>query len=83
MRSTCGDCGISSRTWGTGGDLEPLLLGKMSLEDVPVIVELRWRGYLEPPRLIPRFLSAPGSEAAIARLREGLTIFDLLDEALQ
>ncbi|CAN5727923.1 flavohemoglobin expression-modulating QEGLA motif protein [soil metagenome] len=67
---------------GEGGDLEPLLLGKMCLDDVPVIEELRWRGYLEPPRLTPRFLDAPESEAAMGRLRGGLTIFDLLKEAL-
>src|SRR5690606_31956556 len=42
-----------------GGALEPLLVGKTSLADVPVIEELRWRGYLQPPRLTPRFLAAP------------------------
>ncbi|TVP48385.1 MAG: DUF1704 domain-containing protein [Gemmatimonadales bacterium] len=68
---------------GEGGDLEPLLLGKMCLDDVPVIEELRWRGYLEPPRLTPRFLDAPESEAALGRLRGGLTIFDLMKEALE
>lgn len=68
---------------GDGGDLEPLLLGKVSLADVPIVEELRWRGYLEPPRLTPRFLAAPESEAALERLRGGLTVFDLLKEALR
>jgi len=66
-----------------GGALEPLLVGKTSLADVPVIEELRWRGYLHPPRLTPRFLAAPRSEETLGHLRRGLTIFDMLNEALQ
>jgi uncharacterized protein (TIGR02421 family) len=66
-----------------GRALEPLLVGKTSLADVPVIEELLWRGYLQPPRLTPRFLTAPRSEATLGHLRGGLTIFDLLNEALR
>jgi len=66
-----------------GGDLEPLLLGKLAIADVPAIEELRWREYLQPPRLIPRFLTAPGAEGALLRLRRGHSLFQLVTEITQ
>ncbi len=66
-----------------GHDLEPLLLGKISLRDVPAIEELRWREYLRPPRLTPRFLTNPGAADAMMRLRRGTSIHDLLTGPLQ
>jgi len=66
-----------------GGDLEPLLLGKVAISDVPAIEELRWREYLKPPRLIPRFLTAPGAEEAMLRLRRGHSLLQLVTEITQ
>jgi len=66
-----------------GRDLEPLLLGKVAISDVPAMEELRWRQYLKPPRLIPRFLSAPGAEDAMQRLRRGHSLFQLVTEITQ
>jgi len=66
-----------------GGELEPLLLGKLALSDVPAIEELRWREYLKPPRLTPRFLTAPGAEAAMRRLRRGHSLVQLVTEIMQ
>jgi uncharacterized protein (TIGR02421 family) len=63
-----------------GRDLEPLLLGKLAIADVPAIEELRWRDYLKPPRLIPRFLTAPGAESAMLRLRRGHSLLQLVTE---
>lgn len=63
-----------------GRDLEPLLLGKLAIADVPAIEELRWREYLKPPRLIPRFLTAPGAEDAMQDLRRGHSPFQLVTE---
>lgn len=65
---------------GAGHDLEPLLLGKLALSDVPAIEELRWREYLKPPRLIPRFLGAPGADTAMKRLRSGTSLLQLVTE---
>ncbi len=64
-----------------GRDLEPLLLGKVAIADVPAIEELRWREYLHPPRLMPRFLTAPGAEDAMQRLRRGHSLIELLTES--
>ncbi len=63
-----------------GRDLEPLLLGKVAIADVPAIEELRWREYLKPPRLIPRFLTAPGAEEAMRALRRGHSALQLVTE---
>ncbi len=66
------------RYLGEGRDLEPLLLGKLALADVPALEELRWRQYLKPPRLTPRFLTNPGAADAMQRLRRGHPLPDLL-----
>jgi len=66
------------RYLGEGRDLEPLLLGKLALVDVPPIEELRWREYLKPPRLTPRFLTNPGAVDAMQRLRRGHPLPELL-----
>jgi uncharacterized protein (TIGR02421 family) len=63
-----------------GHPVDPLLVGKVPLEFVPVIQELQWRGVLRPPRLQPRWLTAPGSQARLAAVRAGLGILDLIPE---
>ncbi|MBB5748629.1 flavohemoglobin expression-modulating QEGLA motif protein [Micrococcus sp. TA1] len=40
-----------------GGTLDLLLLGKFSLQDLPLVTDLRDRGVLQPPRLQPRWLT--------------------------
>lgn len=67
------------RYFADGGALEPLLVGKIAFEHVSMMEELRWRGVLNPPRLMPRYLNGPSVEAKLARLREGLTVTDLLE----
>lgn len=49
-----------------GGDLEILLSGKIALDHVEIIEELRWRQILVPPRLMPRYL---GADQSMARTR--------------
>jgi uncharacterized protein (TIGR02421 family) len=61
-----------------GHRLDPLLVGKVPLTYVPVVEELQWRGVLRPPRLQPRWLTAPGSEDRLATIRAGLGILDLV-----
>ena len=59
------------------GDLEPLLLGKVALAQVPALRELRWREYLRPPPLRPRYLDTDAAQERLTRLRAGSTIMDL------
>jgi uncharacterized protein (TIGR02421 family) len=64
-----------------GKPLDPLLVGKVPLDYVTVVQELRWRGVLRPPRLQPRWLDphvAPGAEERMAAVRAGLGLLDLI-----
>jgi uncharacterized protein (TIGR02421 family) len=63
---------------GAGGSLDDLLVGKLPLEYLPVVEELRGRGVLTPPVLWPRWLAWPGAEARVAALRSGVDVEDLL-----
>ena len=63
---------------GAGGSLDDLLVGKLPLEYLPVVEELRWRGVLTPPVLWPRWLAWPGAEARVAALAAGVDVEDLL-----
>lgn len=62
-----------------GGQLEPLLVGKLALEDVPVVEELQWRRVLEPAPLRPRWLDDPANRARLESIREGMTVLDLAE----
>ena len=52
----------------TGGTLEPLFIGKIAVNHIPIVNELRWRGVLREPPLKPRYMSDPG---ALERLQRG------------
>ncbi len=55
-----------------GGNLDLLWLGKMSLEDLPLVGELAERGAIQAPRLLPRYLAEPASVSRLERAA-GLT----------
>ena len=61
-----------------GGDLESLLVGKIAVEHVPLIRELKAREILVPPPLKPGFLNTTEFESQMDRIRSGLTLFQLL-----
>ena len=63
-----------------GGEVEPLLIGKMGADHVPLIDELRLREVLRPPPLRPRFLEYPTFAHKLAYLRSGVHVLDLLKE---
>jgi len=62
-----------------GGSLEPLLVGKIALEQVPLIEELLRRGVLKPPLVRPRWLDAPAARDKLARARRGLRPLELVE----
>lgn len=64
---------------GTGGDLEPLLVGKIASDHIPFIQELQLRQVLKTPPLRPRYLSNPQVVGRLKQLRNGLTVFDLIE----
>ena len=61
-----------------GEPLDPLFVGKISIGDLQVITELRSRGVIEPPRLMPRYLDRPECQRRLAGLRNGKQARDLL-----
>ena len=63
-----------------GGALEPLLLGKIALEHLPLIEELQWRQVLQPPRLRPFHLDQPIAQQRLERLRQGISVLELVEE---
>ncbi|MGH9134688.1 MAG: flavohemoglobin expression-modulating QEGLA motif protein [Ilumatobacteraceae bacterium] len=66
---------------GAGGTLDALWLGKMALGDVPHIEDLRDRGALHEPLLLPRYLADPGAQARLAGITTTTTPVDLIGAA--
>jgi len=66
----------------TGGKLEPLFVGKIAVDHVPVIQELQWRGVLRQSPLVPRYLQRPDAVKRLDRLRQGVDILELAEKGL-
>jgi hypothetical protein len=62
-----------------GGDLEPLLIGKISADHIPVIEELRLRRVLSPAQVVPRYMQAERGKERLARVRETADVFALVE----
>jgi uncharacterized protein (TIGR02421 family) len=62
-----------------GGEIEPLLVGKIAADHIPLIDELQHRHVLRPPPLRPRYLDLPAIDERISRVRQGLKVTDLLE----
>ena len=62
-----------------GRDIDPLLIGKLSLDHAPLVEDLIQQGVLNPPQARPRWLSAPGAEERLERVRNGMHAADLLE----
>ncbi|WP_457598922.1 flavohemoglobin expression-modulating QEGLA motif protein [Hydrogenimonas sp.] len=61
------------------GPLEPLFVGKIAAEQIPLVEELQWRGVLKPPPLWPRYLEEEGAKVRLREIREQkLGILDLI-----
>jgi uncharacterized protein (TIGR02421 family) len=63
-----------------GGELEPLFVGKIAARHIPIVRELRWRGVLKDPPLLPRYLEAAEAAERLAGLRQGATVLDLIEK---
>jgi uncharacterized protein (TIGR02421 family) len=60
-----------------GGRLDSLLIGKISLDDEPLVVDLLDRGVLVEPPLRPRFLESKAALDRLARIQEGAGVMGL------
>lgn len=61
-----------------GDDLTPFWCGKIAPHHVPIVGELRTRGILRAPLVLPQFLNRPNAQARIARIRAGAPFVDIL-----
>lgn len=61
-----------------GAPLEPLYVGKIAVKHIPVIEELRERGVLREPPLLPRFLHDADALRRLEALRAGLPVTSLV-----
>jgi uncharacterized protein (TIGR02421 family) len=62
-----------------GHDLDALWLGKMPLAAVPLVEDLRDRGVLQPPLLMPRYLDDPSAITRLRTIDRVKTILDLIE----
>jgi uncharacterized protein (TIGR02421 family) len=60
--------------------IEPLLLGKLSLDHVPLVEDLRDRGVLNPVWITPRWAEGPDADERLARVYDGMSVHDLVQE---
>lgn len=64
-----------------GGRIEPLLVGKIAVDHIPIIEELQHRGVLRAAELTPRYLTDNAAAERLARLRGSkASVLSLLDE---
>lgn len=61
-----------------GGKIEPLYIGKIAAEHIPMINELRYRKVLIPAPLRPRFFTNPEALKRLDDVRAGITVLDLV-----
>jgi hypothetical protein len=55
-------------------------MGKLSLSQLPVLVDLLERGILRPPRLRPRYLEFPGVSERLDHAVTSRDLFELIGE---
>ncbi|MCB9475997.1 MAG: DUF1704 domain-containing protein [Deltaproteobacteria bacterium] len=61
-----------------GGELEPLFVGKIPVDAIPMIKELQWRRVLNPAPLRPSYLNRPDSRKRLDAARHGMDVIDLI-----
>ena len=61
------------------GEFEPLLIGKIASDHVPIVRELQWRNVLRDPPLSPCYLEMPEALSRLEAVRKGMTALDLID----
>ncbi len=60
-----------------GGEMEPLFIGKIAVEHVPIVKELQWRKVLYPVPLLPGYFNDPKTKVRLTALKNGLSLINL------
>jgi uncharacterized protein (TIGR02421 family) len=61
-----------------GNELEPLLIGKIRQDYIPIVQELIYRKVLRPVPIKPRYLLDPDIQPKLEQLKAGISVFNLL-----
>ncbi|OKL40797.1 flavohemoglobin expression-modulating QEGLA motif protein [Pontibacter flavimaris] len=61
-----------------GNELEPLLIGKIRQDYIPIVQELIYRNVLRPMPIKPRYLLDPLLKPKLEQLKAGISVFNLL-----
>lgn len=61
-----------------GGAFEPLFVGKIAVEHIPIIQELQWRKVLKPAPLRPRYMENPSIKRKFNALRKEVSVLGLI-----
>ncbi|GAB3542235.1 flavohemoglobin expression-modulating QEGLA motif protein [Pontibacter brevis] len=61
-----------------GHELEPLLIGKIRQDYIPIVQELIYRQVLRPVPIKPRYLLDPAIKPKLEQLKAGISVFNLL-----
>lgn len=70
------------RYLGRGGKLEPLLVGKIAADHIPIIDELQHRGVLQPAAIRPHYLQDKNTAERLEQLRSGnYSVLDLMRQS--
>ncbi len=60
------------------GELAPLLSGKFALEHLDTLGDLRERGLLQPPKIIPRYLRDAGHLHKLDEFNKGMSLYKMV-----
>ncbi|ARS37063.1 flavohemoglobin expression-modulating QEGLA motif protein [Pontibacter actiniarum] len=61
-----------------GHELEPLLIGKIRQDYIPIVQELMYRNVLRPVPIKPRYLLDENIKPKLEQLKSGISVFNLL-----
>ena len=61
-----------------GGQIDPLVMGKIGLQHIPMMEELNWRRVLQPPLLRPRYLEDPAAVKRLEETKNGALVLNLI-----
>lgn len=62
--------------------IEPLLVGKLSLENVPLVEELIERDILQPAQIRPHWTEGDAAKKRLARVYDGMSVRDLIKDSV-
>ena len=62
-----------------GSSLDVLFVGKLSLDQIPLIQDLLDREVLQAPWVRPRWLDVPGAQERLDKLRGGVSVTALCE----